>query len=185
MEPGDMVLYESGSLIHDRPFPLKGNFYANIFIHFEPTGQHLYDSEWDALDDFFPPYLVGDSPVIDNWARRNPSGWKKQDPPAAGLSRPKGHVAASRGDVQDNKQLAREYKQLLHKKDESLWQPIHEAARAGNLDVIKLLVETRGADINSSVTNFGDGSSVYNVAIQAFSPDHPVALYCTSDQKEL
>lgn len=24
MEPGDMVLYESGSLIHGRPFPLKG-----------------------------------------------------------------------------------------------------------------------------------------------------------------
>jgi prolyl 4-hydroxylase len=26
MEPGDMVLYESGSLIHGRPFPLKGRF---------------------------------------------------------------------------------------------------------------------------------------------------------------
>ena len=33
-----MVLYESGSLMHGRPFPLKGNFYANIFIHFEPVG---------------------------------------------------------------------------------------------------------------------------------------------------
>jgi prolyl 4-hydroxylase len=26
MEPGDMVLYESGSLVHGRPFPLKGRF---------------------------------------------------------------------------------------------------------------------------------------------------------------
>jgi prolyl 4-hydroxylase len=26
MEPGDMVLYESGSVVHGRPFPLKGRF---------------------------------------------------------------------------------------------------------------------------------------------------------------
>jgi hypothetical protein len=32
---GDMVLYESHSVIHGRPFPLKGRYYANIFIHFE------------------------------------------------------------------------------------------------------------------------------------------------------
>jgi prolyl 4-hydroxylase len=35
MEPGDMVLYESHSVIHGRPFPMKGRFFANIFIHFE------------------------------------------------------------------------------------------------------------------------------------------------------
>jgi len=28
MEPGDMVLYESHSLIHGRPFPLKGRFFG-------------------------------------------------------------------------------------------------------------------------------------------------------------
>lgn len=31
MEPGDMVLYESHSVIHGRPFPLRGNYFANIF----------------------------------------------------------------------------------------------------------------------------------------------------------
>jgi prolyl 4-hydroxylase len=41
MEPGDMVLYESHSVIHGRPFPLKGRFFANIFIHFEPVGHTL------------------------------------------------------------------------------------------------------------------------------------------------
>ena len=35
MLPGDMVLYESHSVLHGRPFPLKGRFMANIFIHFE------------------------------------------------------------------------------------------------------------------------------------------------------
>ena len=32
MEPGDLVLYESHSIIHGRQFPLKGRFMANIFI---------------------------------------------------------------------------------------------------------------------------------------------------------
>jgi hypothetical protein len=38
MEPGDLVLYESHSVIHGRPFPFEGDYYANIFVHFEPTG---------------------------------------------------------------------------------------------------------------------------------------------------
>ena len=41
MEPGDMVLYESYSVIHGRHFPLKRRYYAHIFIHFEPTGHSL------------------------------------------------------------------------------------------------------------------------------------------------
>lgn len=38
MEPGEMLLYESHSVLHGRPFPLEGAFYANIFVHFEPHG---------------------------------------------------------------------------------------------------------------------------------------------------
>jgi prolyl 4-hydroxylase len=45
MEPGDMVLYESHSLIHGRPFPLKGEYFANIFIHFEPKHEPLKKGE--------------------------------------------------------------------------------------------------------------------------------------------
>ena len=36
MVPGDMVLYESHSVLHGRPFPLKGSYFANIFVHFKP-----------------------------------------------------------------------------------------------------------------------------------------------------
>ena len=32
MEPGDMVLYESHSVLHGRPYPLKGRYLANIFV---------------------------------------------------------------------------------------------------------------------------------------------------------
>eukprot|EP00968_Pinguiococcus_pyrenoidosus_P006249 scaffold427_cov263-Pinguiococcus_pyrenoidosus.AAC.13 len=41
MAPGDMVLYESHVCVHGRPFPLKGRYYANLFVHFEPMdGSH-------------------------------------------------------------------------------------------------------------------------------------------------
>ena len=33
---GDMVLYESHTVLHGRPFPLQGRHYANVFVHFQP-----------------------------------------------------------------------------------------------------------------------------------------------------
>ena len=38
---GDMILYESHSTIHGRPFPLQGEYYANLFLHFEPVGHSM------------------------------------------------------------------------------------------------------------------------------------------------
>ncbi|KAL7510559.1 hypothetical protein ACHAXN_007399 [Cyclotella atomus] len=34
--PGEMILYESHSVLHGRPFALQGEYYANIFVHFKP-----------------------------------------------------------------------------------------------------------------------------------------------------
>jgi hypothetical protein len=31
MEPGDMILYESHTVLHGRPYPLKGNFYVRRY----------------------------------------------------------------------------------------------------------------------------------------------------------
>lgn len=36
MEPGDCVFYESASIIHGRPFPLRGEYMANVFAHTKP-----------------------------------------------------------------------------------------------------------------------------------------------------
>eukprot|EP00934_Nitzschia_sp_Nitz4_P009460 Nitzschia sp. Nitz4//scaffold43_size134323//70752//72216//NITZ4_003303-RA/size134323-processed-gene-0.52-mRNA-1//-1//CDS//3329551960//9450//frame0 len=174
MEPGDMVLYESGSLMHGRPFPLKGNYYANIFIHFEPTGE-LLDGGWVDLDDFYPPYILPGSPEQANWKRRNPGGWKHGAPTSA---QSEGHAAAAAGDVEALEELAAEDKRVLHMKDGNGWQPIHEAIRAGHLDAVKLLVE-HGADINA-VTNEGMGVSPYNIAVTSHSIKHPVAEYLAS-----
>lgn len=47
MDPGDMVLYESHTTLHGRPFPMKGRFYANVFVHFSPI-DHDQENENDA-----------------------------------------------------------------------------------------------------------------------------------------
>ena len=173
-----MVLYESGSLMHGRPFPLKGRFYANIFIHFEPTGEHIFDGEWEEIDEFFPPYIVPGAPEEDHWMRENPSGWTKQSPSSARVALLEGHAAAVKGDVATLKGLAAENKRALLARDQNGWQPLHEAVRAGHLGAVKLLVE-HGADINS-VTNGGSGVSPYHIAIKSHSPTHPVAEFLAS-----
>jgi prolyl 4-hydroxylase len=181
MEPGDMVLYESHSLIHGRPFPLKGRFFANIFIHFEPTGRPLYHHNDDFmadLDDFLPPYILPDSPEVPTWKQSNPHGWKMPSPSAAHVSQPEGHTAAALGDVERMAQLAKNDRKKLVYKDRNGWQPIHEAARAGHVEIIKLLLD-HNVDLNAR-THDGKGGSPLNVAVNSLGTKHPVAEYLTS-----
>mmetsp|Transcript_22391 Transcript_22391/g.32097 ORF Transcript_22391/g.32097 Transcript_22391/m.32097 type:complete len:347 (-) Transcript_22391:298-1338(-) len=121
--PGEMVLYESGSLIHGRPFPLKGGYYANVFIHFEPVSgpdHHKEDNDTEdkkskirtkgsvlpwfeqeaARDDdiVLPPYIIPHSPEVANWKQQNPKGWLPQQNPHRIQN--KAHHAASIGDMQ-------------------------------------------------------------------------------------
>lgn len=183
MEPGDMVLYESGSLIHGRPFPLKGRFYANIFIHFEPTGKPLGATSNDYLNDLeklngLPPYILPGSPEESNWRRNNPQGWNKPSPsaPIQQMNSPEGHHAAATGDVDLLSDIARKNRKALHAKDVNGWQPIHEAARAGNREVIELLVK-HGADINARTGPTGRGNSVLNLAYEFLDENHEVIEY--------
>ena len=184
MEPGDMVLYESASLMHGRPFALKGRFYANIFIHFEPTGRPLGDTtgaHLEKMDDFLPPYLLPDSPEVENWSLRNPQGWHKPSPsaPIQQVAAPAGHHAAALGDVDGLKDLAKTNRKLLQKKDANGWQPIHEAVRGGHLDAVKLLIG-EGANKNARTGRTGKGSSVLNLALEHHSAGHPVIQYLQS-----
>lgn len=48
IKPGEMILYESHSVIHGRPYPLNGKYYSNIFCHFQPRG---YTDEWHGRMD--------------------------------------------------------------------------------------------------------------------------------------
>jgi hypothetical protein len=73
---GDMVLYESHSVIHGRPFPMQGRFYANFFIHFEVLGPLDGEIKYDPSLGL-PPYLIPGSKWEDEWRKNNPKGWSK------------------------------------------------------------------------------------------------------------
>lgn len=183
MEPGDMVLYESGSLIHARPFPLKGRFFANIFIHFEPTGRKLGDTSdeyLETLDPFYPPYLLKNSPEVENWKSRNPEGWHKPVPsaPIQQVTSPEGHAAAAYGDVATLAAIAKTNKRNLFFKDANGWQPIHEAARGGHVEALEFLIN-HGADINAR-TGENDGSSPLNLVEMYLGATHEAAYFLSS-----
>jgi len=38
LEPGEMLFYESARLKHGRPYPLDGDYYAAMFVHYTPEG---------------------------------------------------------------------------------------------------------------------------------------------------
>jgi prolyl 4-hydroxylase len=37
IEPGELVFYEGARLKHGRPYPLAGDYYASIFVHYRPV----------------------------------------------------------------------------------------------------------------------------------------------------
>ncbi len=37
IEPGEMVFFEGARLKHGRPYPLDGDYYASIFVHYTPV----------------------------------------------------------------------------------------------------------------------------------------------------
>jgi hypothetical protein len=36
LEPGEFVFYEGAKLLHGRPWPLKGDYYIGMFVHYRP-----------------------------------------------------------------------------------------------------------------------------------------------------
>ncbi|KAL7535344.1 hypothetical protein ACHAXR_006433 [Thalassiosira sp. AJA248-18] len=193
MEPGEMILYESHSVLHGRPFPLKGRFYANVFIHFEPDGhsnshgfnpnnEEHYNSMLDIKGGFnhnggLPPYIVDGSLEAYEWRREHPEEeweprWAYEANEEEGTGSNGAHYAAHTGDTEvllhiiENPQHR---KDLIHEHDSNGWLPIHEAARSGHKDIIKMFVE-HGVDINER-TDWGEGQSVLNVAYDHHEED--------------
>ncbi len=41
MSPGEMIFYESAKLKHARPYPMEGEYYASMFVHYTPVGWTL------------------------------------------------------------------------------------------------------------------------------------------------
>lgn len=41
LEPGEFIFYEGSKLIHGRPYPLDGDYYAGMFVHYRPKSGAL------------------------------------------------------------------------------------------------------------------------------------------------
>ena len=194
MEPGEMILYESHSVLHGRPFPLKGRFYANIFIHFEPTGHSLRHNAHEAaeraargrMDNHdvggheqemggLPPYIQPGTIEAERWFKQHPDQAKRNR--ASNKTRTAGatpaHVAAQEGDADTLGKVIGKLEHLLNSKDANGWTPLHEGARGGHVDVVKLLIE-KGANINER-TMEGKGETPLYWSIAENGEDHPVS----------
>jgi len=121
MEPGDLVLYESHSILHGRQFPLKGRFMANVFIHFEPIGAIGGQIEYDGE---LPPYLIPGSPEEENWKRRNPNGHRIVGSRQFATGSTEAHHFASKGDYEQLKRILDSHPDLVNKHDVNGWTPV-------------------------------------------------------------
>lgn len=214
--PGDMILYEGHSIIHGRPFPLKGRHYANVFLHFEPIGftekhsDRQKDNDQATLAMLYQKAelksrsmessrkskssVVPSATTTPNYVREEKSsmwrqeyiynhyifgkissklsGWSVNDEPKEMTA----HTAAALGKLERLKILEKQDPSLLVKKDKNGWQPIHEAARGGHVEVIKHLVEKHKVDVNTRTNNGRGGSPLY-WAEHMFADDHPAVIY--------
>jgi prolyl 4-hydroxylase len=90
MQPGDMILYESHSVIHGRPYPLRGKYFANVFVHFEPLGYTSsldtkivsdIEGEEDAETLFEQAFWSGEEETDYKNKKSNKKGHKEDLPP--------------------------------------------------------------------------------------------------------
>ena len=206
-EPGDMVLFESHSVIHGRPFPLKGRFHANLFIHFEPTGHSLRHNADVSVDDVnaqyeeasrknlggqsattdtLPPYIIRESPEETHWRQLHPKGWEEPEfNPLKRTSSSKLHRAAADGDVdaieralEKNDGKRADGTRMVDRRDDEGWQLLHSGAGSGHKEVVELLV-SHGADLNAR-THGGHGATPLYIAEHSNGGYHPVVRYLKS-----
>ena len=249
MKPGDMVLYESHTVLHGRPHPLKGRFYANVFVHFIPVDhdanneklvkeklknlklgghehdqhdaetiqrhQEEHDKEQAALEakkllKLQEKWKVDTNSNADDGkeeeggeeeeaAEEEEEGEEEAPQGPAEIEADLGeggaedvevveeeevdgrteiHRAAADGDVEALEKLLSTpgNSDMLHTRDMNDWQAVHEAARAGQLDALKYLVQM-GADLTAK-TNSG-GTALW-WAKKNLPSDHEVVQYLTS-----
>jgi prolyl 4-hydroxylase len=177
MEPGDMVLYESHSIIHGRPFPLKGRFMANLFIHFEPIGP-LSDvgSREESIEQRtgLPPYIIPGSTAAEEWAETYP---ESRRPPKTSFIEGSSyaHFAAKEGAVDQLAMEIEKERNVIHKTDIDGYTPLHLGVKNGHLNVVQLLIDT-GADKDARTANAHNATSLWWAKVM-HDKDHPVVQY--------
>jgi len=193
MEPGDMVLYESHSILHGRPFPLKGKYVANLFVHFEPVGHTLRHTGQDNQSNDsniknkrglgghetttggLPPYVIPGSPEEANWRRDHPT---RAAVASETGSTTNAHLFAQNGELKHLEDAVNQRKDIVHATDENGWTPLHEGVRGGHVDVVKYLYK-QGANVNQR-THDGKGGNALYWSKKLHGAEHPISLFLLS-----
>ena len=175
-----------------RPFPLKGRYYANIFIHFEPIGHSLRHDAFHTAEsnmnekyrnavakrhgghenevEGLPPYIISGSEEGNLWKRKHPNDKRSAKPAKSQTGSNAIHAAARKGDMSGLEEVVSILNHLINETDSNGWTPLHEGARAGHTDIVKLLVHHE-ADINALTK---DGKSPLYIAAASNGKDHPI-----------
>lgn len=171
MEVGDMVLYESHSVIHGRPFPLQGELYSNVFMHFEPRDMAL-----DHPRGGLPPYVIPGSAWEKFYWEEYPGGWLTEDEEDGEEEEEEDTIVAAAilsDDVEMLSHLAVYAPEMLFEPDDNGWHPLHDAVLKGNVQVVKLLLD-HGANINQQTD---DNENPLSIAVDNHGEDHEMTKF--------
>ena len=83
--------------------------------------------------------------------------------------------AAQNGDPVRLSQWLHEDSDLAHLQDKNGWTPLHEAARAGSIETVDLLLQY-GADLNLRTAGGLGGTALY-YTVKHFGESHPMSEY--------
>lgn len=86
------------------------------------------------------------------------------------------HQAAKHGDFESLKEIVEIMEDVINKKDENGWTPLHEGARGGHKEVVELLV-SKGANINEKTHG---GETPLWWAEREHGKNHPIIEFMKS-----
>ena len=175
IEPGEMILYESHSIIHGRPFPLRGRFMANLFVHFEPVGPKNtpYDPSVEH-NSGLPPYIIPNTDIAEEWMETYTEP-RKPRVTSYTVNASYVHYAAKEGSLD---QLVLEYEQnqnVIHEFDADGFTPLHWAVQRGHLPLVQFLV-SKGADRDVPSRDRNNATSLW-WARSLYSGSHPIVQF--------
>lgn len=147
MCPGDVVLYESHTVLHGRPFALRGEAYANVFVHFKPRDHdalNLRDKEISSTAARTETRIGGHEQTnhraaADAFRRRFKTPKARDDAVVAGSA-----AEADSTDEVNNEEWRRWLASVARCNDTALETQLHRASAAwGDAMVFRLVREGR------------------------------------------
>jgi len=122
-----------------------------------------------------PDYIQEGTKEEDKWRKRHPNNKKSAQRDDSATGSTQAHKFAQEGNTAGLTKVVSKLGHLVNKEDSNGWTPLHEGARGGFEDIVKVLVD-KGADINKT-TGGQNGKSALYIAIEENGDDHPIVEF--------